>query len=102
MRKKTIQLLCLLTLLCPLALLAQVTLSGTVTDASKNPLSGVSVRLLNTNIGTTTEANGQFSLSVPDRTGTLEFTYIGFQSQTLPVSNITGSVTISMQEDAGR
>ena len=60
----------------PLVSLAQVTLSGTVVDVGNNALAGVSVRLLNSNRATSTDANGRFSLAVPDRNGMLEFTSV--------------------------
>ena len=102
MRKGLYALLCLAGLLLPCSLWAQVSVTGTVTDASKTPLSGVSVRLRNTAIGTTTDANGKFSLSIPNRTGTIEVSYIGYQTRTFEAANLSGDLDISMQEDVGR
>ena len=59
MRKKTKHLFWLITLLFPMTILAQVPVSGVVVDARNNPVSGVSVRLTNSNSGTATDATGR-------------------------------------------
>lgn len=61
-----------------------VTVSGTVTDVSGEPLPGVTVSLPGTNIGTATDLEGQYSLSVPEGS-TLVFSFIGFETQTIAV-----------------
>lgn len=57
----------ILALFCamPMVMLAQFTASGVVTDASHNPLAGVSVKVKNTSRGTLTDQNGKFSLTIP-------------------------------------
>ena len=70
-------------------------LRGRVTDATTNEgLPGVSVMLKGTTRGTTTDATGAFRLSIPDRSAdagevTLVFSYVGFESQELPVGGQT-------------
>ena len=59
---------------------AQPTVGGTVTDEQGNPLVGVTVVVVDSNKGTTTDINGQYSIAVP-KGGILEFTYIGMSSQ---------------------
>src|SRR5690606_39817004 len=44
----------------------QITVAGTVTDANGDPLPGVTVSVLGTTIGTATDLDGVYSLSVPD------------------------------------
>jgi TonB-linked SusC/RagA family outer membrane protein len=102
MKTTTKRLLCLLFLLSPIAMWAQVSLSGTVTDAARNPIAGVTVRLQNSTSGTTTDAAGRFQLSVPDRSGVLEFSFVGYTLQTVPISEAGTSLTIILQQDAGR
>lgn len=78
---------------------ADRTVTGAITDAATNgPLPGVNVLIKGTGTGTTTDANGQFRLNVPDDRNTLVFSYIGFVTQEV---NITGraSVTITMTAD---
>src|SRR5207253_2517625 len=54
-----------------------------------------------TSIGTITDANGKFHLSVPDENVTLEISYVGFKTQTIEVSANTASVNITMSTSAG-
>lgn len=102
MRTETKQLFYLLAFLFPLSVFAQVPISGTVVDVNSSPLVGVSVRLRSTNIGTVTDASGRFSFSVPNKTGTLEFTNIGFKTQTVSLKDIAESITVTLQEDIGK
>jgi TonB-linked SusC/RagA family outer membrane protein len=81
------------------ALKAQTkSVTGKVIDAgTKESLVGVTISIPGTKAGTTTDANGQFILSVPNGTNKLLVTYIGYQEQTV---SITGSsLTISLTGD---
>lgn len=95
-------LLFLTTFLLPLAIIAQIPVSGTVRDARGNPVSGVSVRLRNTNSGTTTDALGHFAFSAPDRTGTLEFSFVGYKTQVLSVRSMVDNTFVILQEDISK
>ena len=65
--------------------LSQTKVNGTVVSQEDNePVIGVSVLVVGTNVGTVTDANGQFSLTVPAGKKTLRFTYVGME--TLEVS----------------
>ena len=65
--------------------LAQTKVNGTVVSQDDNqPVIGVSVLVVGTNVGTVTDANGKFSLTVPAGKSQLRFTYIGME--TLEVS----------------
>ena len=74
---------------------AQQRIGGTVRDGQGEALIGVSVKQAGTQNGTTTNANGQFSLTVPQG-ATLEFTYIGYTQQRLPARN---GMVVTLQED---
>ncbi|MGV3588384.1 MAG: SusC/RagA family TonB-linked outer membrane protein [Adhaeribacter sp.] len=76
------------------------TVTGQVKDGSGQALPGVSVSLKGTNTGTITDADGRFSLAVPD-TGqpVLVFSYIGFERQEVAVTG-QGSLNIILREDA--
>lgn len=66
--------------------------SGKVTDANSNPLSGATVKIKETFTGAITNVNGAFFLkSVPEGTITLEVSYIGFTTQTKEV-NVTNTL----------
>jgi TonB-linked SusC/RagA family outer membrane protein len=86
----------------PAYIYAQVTVSGTVTDASNAPVIGATIKVKNSNIGTATDANGKFTLTLPGRGGTLEISSIGFRTQTIEVSSNNSDLVIKMQEDVGR
>ncbi|MEO5592418.1 MAG: TonB-dependent receptor [Chitinophagaceae bacterium] len=76
--------------------LVVMTVSGTVTDAATGkPLSGASIKLKTADIGTTTNANGEFNLQVPDGGGTLVISYVGYDSYEIKISK-TGSFKIKL------
>ncbi|MBO9591455.1 MAG: TonB-dependent receptor [Niabella sp.] len=72
-----------------------VTVTGKVTDSSGAPLSGVSVQVKGTTIGTVTNAEGTFTLSVPDAGSTLVFSMVGYDAQEYPLNGST-QVTIAL------
>ena len=64
-------------------------MSGIVTDATTNePLIGVSILIKGTQVGTVTDVDGKFILDV-SQNDVLEFSYIGYKSQTLVVEGKT-------------
>ena len=56
------------------------TVAGRVTDEQGEPLAGVSVLVKNTLTGTSTDADGRYSLSVSGSSAVLVFMYLGFQT----------------------
>ncbi|MBN2350673.1 MAG: mucoidy inhibitor MuiA family protein [Bacteroidales bacterium] len=71
---------------------------GKVTDAARNePLPGVNVIVQGTTIGTVTDLSGNYSITVPNNAENLEFSYIGYMSETAPINNAV--INISMVED---
>lgn len=71
------------------------TVTGSVSDNNGQPLPDVSVRVVGTNIGTVTDKNGSFTLSVPQSATSIEFTYVGFNAQTVAIP-AQGPITVSM------
>jgi iron complex outermembrane receptor protein len=61
-------------------------------------LVGVSVAVKGTTRGTTTDANGEFSLNA-SKNETLVFSYIGFNGKEVAVGNQT-FITLALQESA--
>jgi TonB-linked SusC/RagA family outer membrane protein len=60
--------------------LAQTKVNGTVISQDDNePVIGASVLVVGTQVGTVTDANGQFSLTVPAGKSTLRITYVGME-----------------------
>ena len=56
---------------------SEVRVTGKVSSASGEALIGVSVKVKNSSVGTTTDGSGNFALTVPDD-AVLEFSYVGF------------------------
>lgn len=84
MRKSNCKFQCLFFLLfmvvgCQLMSAQQISIKGTVTDPSGNPLIGVSVTVPGTRIGAATDIDGNFSLEA-DSKGKLKFSYIGYET----------------------
>ena len=81
-------------------LLAQTTVSGRVLDGTMNgePAIGASVLVAGTTTGTITDADGRFTLEVPDGKFILQVSMVGYKTQ---VVNIRGkeSVDVTLQED---
>ncbi|MFA8300001.1 MAG: SusC/RagA family TonB-linked outer membrane protein [Hyphomicrobiales bacterium] len=75
-------------------------ITGTVTGASDNmPVPGVTVYVKNTNIGTTTNIDGKYSLELKPKYKILVFSFVGLQTQEVPI-NGRSSLDVVMQEDA--
>jgi TonB-linked SusC/RagA family outer membrane protein len=58
---------------------------GLVVDGKGEPLPGVSIQLKGTTQGANTDADGNFTISVPDEKAALIFSYIGYQTQEITV-----------------
>lgn len=65
--------------------LQSVQVTGAVTDVNNEPLIGATVRVANGTAGTITDIDGKFMLQVPNLNVTLEFSYIGYESQLIPL-----------------
>jgi TonB-linked SusC/RagA family outer membrane protein len=69
----------------------QYTVTGTVTDAGTGePLAGVSVLVKGTTTGQLSDANGKFTIRIPEREAVLVFSFIGYTTQEIRV--MQGSV----------
>jgi TonB-linked SusC/RagA family outer membrane protein len=68
--------------------LAQKAVTGKVIGASdKLPLTGVTVLVKGTAVGTLTDIDGKYSLNVPNNQATLQFSFVGFGSQEIVVGD---------------
>jgi len=91
-------------------------ITGVITDERGEPLYGASVIVSGTTIGTTTNLDGKYDITVPPGEQYLEVSYLGYESQSKPVAstridfalqegiNISEVVVTSMgisEEDAG-
>lgn len=73
-------------------------IKGKVTDAKKEPLIGATVIIKGTTIGVVTNANGEFSLKVPENTATVIVSFIGFKPKDVSVAN-KDVVNVILEED---
>lgn len=73
-----------------------IEIKGRITDADGNPLQGVSVIVKGTVTGVTTDADGNYSISVPDNgSKILVFSFVGMEKQEVKLSgNTTLSITM--------
>lgn len=74
------------------------TVSGKVTNPDGSPAVGVTVTVRGTNIGTSTDENGDYQIQAPANS-TLVFSSIGFRTVEMSVGNRT-TINVSMQEDS--
>ena len=68
---------------------AYLIISGKVSDEQGQPLPGTNVFVKGTTIGTTTDADGGYRLSVPDDATTLVFSYIGYVTEEVAIGGRT-------------
>lgn len=73
----------------PLTIEQQRTISGRVLGENEEPLPGVSVVIKGTAIGTITNADGIYSLSVENDNAFLLFSFIGYASKEVAIGNQT-------------
>jgi TonB-dependent starch-binding outer membrane protein SusC len=103
MKYSTIQkLLCMLFFMVS-AFLAQAQekqISGSVTDSeTKEGLPGVNILVKGTTSGTTTDANGNFQLTVSNDNAILTCSFIGYETMEVSVGNQT-AINITLKQDA--
>ena len=80
------------------ALIQDRVISGTIKDEQGGGLPGASVLIKGTTIGTSTNAEGKFSLSAPTSAAILVVSYIGYAPQEVPVEGQT-TIEITLQPD---
>lgn len=74
------------------------TVTGTVLDDMGEPAIGATVKVPGTGIGTMTDMDGNYSLKVPSDASQLEFSYMGMETQTLPITG--GKVDIKLGQSS--
>ena len=76
-----------------------ISIKGKIIDASTlEPLPGVNVLLKGTQTGTSTDANGNYTIQVPDANAILVFSFVGYVSSEIKVGNQT-EISISLKTD---
>ncbi|MCT4614635.1 MAG: DUF4139 domain-containing protein [Marinifilaceae bacterium] len=72
--------------------------SGIVSDHSGLPLPGVSVVVEGSTIGTTTDMEGKYSLSIPSANSRLSYSFIGYKTKTLMIRNSIMNVRLEEEQ----
>ena len=90
-----------LVVLKELAALAEVNtkdirITGKITAATGEPLAGVSIQVKGSRVGTVTDANGNFSISVPDD-AVLVISSVGYEPQEVSVKGKT-SISVALKQ----
>lgn len=77
----------------------QITVTGTVKDGSSGePIPGVNILVEGTTIGVVTDVDGRYTINVPSGDVNLVFSYIGYLTEKIPLSNRT-VVNLDMATD---
>ena len=83
---------------CISSLAQQLQVTGTVKDQAGQPVAGATILVQGSTAGTTSNADGSYVIAVPAQ-GTLQVSFIGYQSQQIPVGDKT-RIDIVLKEDA--
>lgn len=94
--KKGLSLVILILLISGFAM--SQTVSGRVTTTGGNALPGVSVLVKGTTTGLSTDSDGRYTIAVPDASGVLVFSFIGFITEEVEVGSRT-SIDVVLEED---
>ena len=79
-----------------------ITITGTVTSQTDGqPMPGASVMVKGTSQGTTTDFDGNYSITVDSKETVLVFSYVSFKSQEITVGNQT-EINVSLEEDTAQ
>lgn len=75
-----------------------ITVTGTVTDTTGEPLIGVTIQVQGTTNGTVTDMDGNFTLNDVAPDGILEISYVGMESQEVAIDGQT-NIQVTLSED---
>jgi len=79
----------------------RVTVTGTVTDAGGNPLPGATVQVKGSTIGSLTDPEGKYSITVAGPDATLVFSFVGYNPREVQVLNQTVINMVLMENVKG-
>lgn len=68
--------------------------SGRVMDSEGGALPGANITVTGTTIGTVADFDGNYSITIPNSASQLTYAFIGFESQTLPISGPVMNVAL--------
>ena len=73
-------------------------ISGLVLDEQGQPLPGATVLVKGTTIGTTTDMEGRYSLTLPTTAKTIAFSFVGMRMEELPIQG-RSSLNVTLMQD---
>ncbi len=82
-------------------ILAQKVITGTITDAAGQPIAGSTVSVKGSRQATQTNAEGSFSISVPNGATRLSVSSVGFESVDMPI-NGRDNIPVSLKTTTSR
>lgn len=77
----------------------EASISGRIVDRDNITMPGVTIMEKNTQNGTLSDIDGNFTIKMRNRNNPLVFSFVGFSTQEVPVGN-SNFLTITMDEDA--
>lgn len=80
---------CFLLVFINAAAFAQTLIRGTVRDNENNTLAGATVSAVGANVKVLTDGQGRFAITVPTTVTQLAFSYVGLETQTVPINSRT-------------
>ena len=92
-------LLCFVMLCMSTTLMAQHRITGSVLDEADAPIIGATVVIKGSVQGTTTDVNGNFTLTVPEAGATLTVTYVGYTPVEVAVTAAEQQVNVKLFPD---
>lgn len=76
------------------------TITGQVTDDAKETLIGASIVVKGTTIGTVTDFDGNYSLTVPADATELIFSYVGYEPKSVSIPKSSNVLNVQLKSDA--
>lgn len=95
--KRVILFLAFSLLVIQICMAQAIDVTGKVTS-EEGPVPGATVVIKGTTVGTATDAQGNFTLNVPDGNGTLVISFIGYKTQEVPINN-RSTVNVTLETD---
>mgnify|MGYP002864421560 FL=1 len=80
------------------AVYADMNVTGLIEDTKGEPIVGASVFVTDGNVGTISDYDGAFELSVPDGAKTLTVSFVGMKTQVVPVKRTMKIVLVEAAE----